>query len=117
MFLLGNSYQVDLSGLAAGDYTYEVKAAKENLRRTGEFSILEFNIENQFVNADYKSLRSNRSQNEVFYGKETDKLKTKLLNDTLLQDIERSEVTYQSLIDWKYLFALILTITFCGMVP
>ncbi|WP_242446467.1 hypothetical protein [Nonlabens agnitus] len=106
--LSGNSYQVDLSGLPAGDYSFSVNAAGENLSRSGAFSILEFNIEQQFVNADYSSLQSIATDDQVFYGKEIDKLKTKLLSDTLLQDVERSEVTYESLIDWKILLAIIL---------
>ncbi|SCY03101.1 hypothetical protein SAMN05192588_0811 [Nonlabens sp. Hel1_33_55] len=106
--LSNNTYQVDLSGLPAGDYSYTVEAANENLRRSGAFSILEFNIEKQFVNADYQSLQSIATDRQIFYGKETEKLKTKLLSDTLLQDVERSETTYESLIDWKVLLAIIL---------
>lgn len=106
--LSGNAYQVDLSGLQAGDYSFKVIAAKESLTRSGSFSVLEFNIEQQFVNSDYKSLKLIATDGQLFYGKETDLLKTKLLSDTLLQDVERSEVTYKTLIDWNYLLGLIL---------
>ena len=106
--LSGNSYNVDLSGLPAGDYIYTVQTANDNLKRNGEFSILEFNIEQQFVNADYQSLKVIATENKVFYGNQMNQLKERLLNDTLLQDVERSEVSYQSFIDWKILMGLIL---------
>ncbi len=103
----GNSYTVDLSGIESGEYDYVVRTVNENLERSGSFTVLKFDIEKQFVNASFDGLLPIATNDKVYLRKEMQGLKTTLLNDPLLTDIERSELTYQSLIDWKFLLFLI----------
>lgn len=108
-FLLSNySYIADLSGLSAGSYSFKVTVQNENLVRSGIFSVLEFDIENQFVNANHEGLKSIATENNLFFPRQTENLKSVLLKDPLMQDVQREEVVYQSLIDWKILMGLIL---------
>jgi len=101
-------YTVDLSGLPAGSYDFIIKAEQENIQRSGSFSVLEFDIENQFVNANYQGLQSIATENNLLFPRQIEKLKSIVLKDPLMQDVEREEVTYQSLIDWKLLMGIIL---------
>ncbi len=103
-----NNYTVDLSGVAAGDYTYTVTATGEPLQRSGSFTVLPFDIESQFVSADFQGMQSIAGDSLVYLPRQMEELKGRLLQDPLMQDVERKEITYQSLIDWKILMAFIL---------
>jgi hypothetical protein len=108
LILSNNSYTVDLSGLEAGDYEFKVTPEKESIERFGSFSILEFDIENQFINSNPEGLQAIATDSKLFFPRQRQDIKSTLVQDALLQDIERKEVTYQSLIDWKLLMAFIL---------
>ncbi len=107
--LKNNNYQLDLSSLPASDYSFKVKAEPSNLSRSGKFRILEYNIEQQFLNANAEKLQTlaANSQGEAYYPEETEKLMTDLLNDNRFVTIEKSSKNTVPLIDWKYLLALI----------
>ncbi len=105
--LNGFTYNVDLSGLPAGDYSYEVAVKGDNIKRIGTFTILDFDIEQQFVSSNYQGLSSIATNDKVYLRKDLNQLKTTLLEDPLLQDLERSEIVFQSLIDWKILLFVI----------
>lgn len=108
LILSGTSYMVDLSDLAAGDYSFTVKVDNDNLSRSGSFSILEFDIENQFVSANAQSMQQLVGADNVLYAGQLDALKEKLNTNELLQSVERETVKYASLIDWEILLGLVL---------
>ena len=57
-FILKNTnYEVDLSGLSPGDYTFMVSVANENISKSGELKILDYNVEQQFLNANVTKLQ------------------------------------------------------------
>jgi len=60
--LKNNNYQVNLSTLPASDYTFTVKATSETISKSGSFKILEYNVEQQFLNADVSKLNTLASQ-------------------------------------------------------
>lgn len=109
-FVLKNTtYQVDLSHLKAGDYSFTVKASRENISASGRFKILEYNIEQQFLNANVTPLQtiaSNTKGSSAFINN------YKTLIDALLTDernkpIAKSHKKVVPLIDFKYLLGLI----------
>ncbi|MEN8899431.1 MAG: hypothetical protein ABF247_01055 [Nonlabens sp.] len=108
--LNGNSYVVDLSGLEHGDYTFLVKVENDQLSRSGSFSILEYDIEKQQVNASDAGMKKLVGKSTVLYQGQTDNLIEKLNNDPLLQTVERATIQQSSLIDWKYLLGIILVL-------
>jgi hypothetical protein len=108
LILSNNSYNVDLSGLDAGEYNFKVKTEMEKIERSGNFSVLEFDIENQFINSNHDGLQAIATDSKLFFPRQTKEIKASLVQDVLLQDIERKEVSYQSLIDWKFLIGFIL---------
>ena len=110
-FLVKNNYfKVDLNTLPAGEYQYTVLVKNEPLSRSGSFSILDFNVEQQFLNADVTKLTSiaTNSGGTAFYVSEKQKLIEDLLNDERFQQIQKSEQKVVPLIDWKYLLGLIV---------
>ena len=110
LILKGNYYQVDLSSLPASEFDFSVKAISENLSKSGSFKILDYNIEQQFLNADYKKLQqiAVNSNGNSFFAANSNELINEILEDKRYKPIQKSIKNIVPLIDWKYLLALIV---------
>lgn len=110
MLLRNNYYEVDLNSLPAGEYNYTVSVANEAISSSGNFTILDFNVEQQFLNADVSKLRrvAQNTNGKAFFATQGDLLINALVDNTNFQNIEKSEQKVVPLVDWKYLLALIV---------
>lgn len=110
LILIGNYYQVDLSSLPASEFNFTVKSRSQNISKSGRFKILEYNIEQQFLNADYKKLQhiARNSNGNSFFPENSNKLINELLEDKRYVPIQKSIKNVVPLIDWKYLLGLIV---------
>ena len=110
MLLRNNYFEVDLNSLPAGEYNFTVSVTNEAVSSSGNFSILDFNVEQQFLNADVSKLQrlAQNSNGKAYFTTQTDALINSLLADSNYQNVERSELKVVPLIDWKYLLALIV---------
>jgi hypothetical protein len=106
--LSGNSYVVDLSGLKAGDYAFTVEVENDQLSSSGSFSILDYDIEKQQVNASDVGMKNLVGSSNVFYQGQMEQLMAQLNSDPLLQTVERATIKQNSLIDWKVVLVVIL---------
>lgn len=109
-FILNNTnYEVDLSSLPASEYSFTVTVANEGLKQSGSFTILDFNVEQQFLNADVTKLQrlAKNSAGKAYFITNTDSLVSQLISDTRFVTIQKSTKKIVPLIDWKYLLALI----------
>ncbi|MHA7842965.1 MAG: VWA domain-containing protein [Winogradskyella sp.] len=109
LLLNNGNYSVDLSGIEAGVYNFTIKHNKESIAASGNFEVLEYNVEQQFLNADVeklKALAENSEGNAIFFD-ETDNLISELLSDNRYATIQKSTKNVVPLIDWKYLLVLI----------
>ncbi|MBP0902438.1 VWA domain-containing protein [Mariniflexile gromovii] len=109
LILNNTNYQVDLSSLPASDYEFTVSASKENISKSGNFKILEYNVEQQFLNADVTKLEqlASNSQGKSFFINNTETLVESLLNDSRFATIQKRHKNSLPLIDWKYLLIII----------
>jgi hypothetical protein len=107
--LKNNNYQVDLSNLKPSEYTFKVFAKNENISQSGSFQILEYDVEQQFLNADVVKLQSlaDNSKGTSYFVDDTNNLVNDLLNDERFVAIQKSNKNTIPLIDWKYLLFLI----------
>jgi hypothetical protein len=115
MLLKNNFYEVDLNSLNAGEYKYSVSVLDETVSRSGNFTILDFNVEQQFLNANVTKLErvATNTGGKAFFITQIPELIINLLEDNMYQQIQKSEQKVVPLIDWKYLLALIvLSLTF-----
>ncbi|CAM3397638.1 vWA domain-containing protein [Aequorivita lipolytica] len=110
MLLRNNYYEVDLNSLPAGEYSYTVSVSNEAISSSGSFTILDFNVEQQFLNADVSKLRrlAENTKGMAYFATQSDSLINALIGNTNYQNIERSEQKVVPLIDWKQLLALIV---------
>ena len=109
-FVLKNTnYQVDLSGLEAGEYNFTVSTSNGNISKTGELKILDYNVEQQFLNANVTKLQSlaTNSEGRSYFIDNTNTIINDLLNDSRFATVQKSSKKVVPLIDWKYLLALI----------
>ncbi|HEX9600964.1 MAG TPA: VWA domain-containing protein, partial [Mariniflexile sp.] len=109
LILNNTNYQVDLSSLPASDYEFTISASKENISKSGSFKILEYNVEQQFLNADVTKLQqlATNSQGKSFSVNTVANLAETLLNDNRFVSIQKSNKNSLPLIDWKYLLIII----------
>ncbi|WP_432410460.1 vWA domain-containing protein [Rasiella sp. SM2506] len=110
MLLKNNFYEVDVNSLPAGEYAFTVAVGDEAIARSGAFTILDFNVEQQFGNANVSKLKriAANTKGTAYFPNEIDDLMESLLNDDRFQSIQKSEQKIVPLIDWKYLLALIV---------
>jgi hypothetical protein len=103
------NYTVDLSGIEAGQYDFTIKHDSEAVSVSGSFQILEYNVEQQFLNADINKLEAlaEKSEGKAYYKTDANKLVENLLKDNRYATIQKSTKNIVPLIDWKYLLGLI----------
>ncbi len=110
MLLNAGFYTVNLNNLPPASYSFTVRAEGKNSSKSGSFKILEFDIEKQFLNADTKRLQAiaTKSNGKVFHiNNNSQAIISELIKDQRFKTIEKSNEKVVSLIDWKYLLALI----------
>jgi hypothetical protein len=110
LLLNSNNYTVNLSGLKSGDYTFVITEENNNLSKSGEIKILEFNIEQQFLNANAKKLQSlaNLTQGKSYFVDQTGTLFYDLINDKRFQITQKSTKNIVPLLNFKILLALLV---------
>ncbi|WP_299253759.1 VWA domain-containing protein [uncultured Aquimarina sp.] len=110
MLLKNNSYEADLSSLSSGNYDYTVIVTGENISRSGSFSILDYDVEQQLLNADVTKLRqvATNTEGKAYFMNQNSILIRDLIEDQRYQAIQKSKENIVSLIDWKYLLAIII---------
>ena len=110
LILKNNNYQVDLSSLPASEYSFVVSATNEKLFKSGNFQILEFHVEQQFLNASVTKLEqlATKSLGSSYFIENTDSVIYDLLNDKRFTPIQKSIKNTIPLVDWKYLLAIIV---------
>jgi hypothetical protein len=110
LILKNNNYQVNLSNLEPSEYSFTVSTTNENMSKSGSFQILEYDIEQQFLNADVTKLETlaTNSFGSSYFASNTSGLITELLDDNRYQPIQKSTKNSIPLIDWKYLLGLIV---------
>ncbi|MGH2665599.1 hypothetical protein [Flavobacterium sp.] len=115
-FLKGNAeYKVNIEGLNAGNYGFTVKENNSKTSYAGNFEVLDFEIEKQFINPDVSRLKqvANNTNGTVFYPKQIDQLIDSLIKNKNYLPIQKAVTTKSPLLDWIWLL-IILTITFAA---
>ena len=108
--LVNNSYQTEIEGLPSGNYSFVVSVLKEKISKRGKFKITNFNIEEQFTNADSNKLQklAFNSKGKVFYKNQFTALKDELLSNQSYYTTQKSIVKEQNLLDWKWVLFFII---------
>ena len=110
LLLKNRYYQADLSTLLPGDYDFTVEVNADNLKKSGSFQILDFEVEKQLTTTDATKLNrlSRESGGLAYFPDQTQKLIEALLSQDRFLPTQKSEQNTVSLIDLKWLLALIV---------
>lgn len=110
MLLKNNFYEVDLNSLPAANYSFTVSVKDEGIARSGNFTILEFNVEQQFLNANVTKLRrvATNTGGMAYFIDQSQALIDNLIENEQYRPIQKNDQKVVPLIDWKYLLGLIV---------
>ncbi|MBU2527396.1 MAG: VWA domain-containing protein [Bacteroidetes bacterium] len=110
-FLLkGSFYEADLAALPPGDYQFETLETNENISQSGQITVLDFDAEKLFINADYEKLQrlSSSTEGAVFFPNQFENLKTALLQSDNYKAVLKTESRKVSIISWQWLLLILL---------
>ena len=111
LLLNENYYEIDLSNLKAGEYVFKVSVNDEIiLTKNGAFTILDFNVEQQFLNPDVTKLSrvATNTKGKDFFISDSFLLIDTLIKDDRFMQVEISKEKIEPLIEWRYLLGLIV---------
>lgn len=100
-----NGYRVNLNGLAAGNYQFTVSVPAQNLSRAGEFSVLEYEVEKQFVNTDTGRMQNlaERTGGKMGRLEEIPAVLSELMNSDEFRSTQKRRENIVPLLEWQWL--------------
>lgn len=104
-----NSFSVDLEGLPAGKYSFVVKELNSNTTYSSTFELLDFDIEQQFVNPNLQQLTqlATQTNGQAFMPNQITNLIDLLKNNSDYTAVEKQITTKKPLIDNVLLLILL----------
>jgi hypothetical protein len=108
--LVTNSYQTEIENLASGDYSYKVSVLGQNINKYGRFKITDYEIEEQFTNANVNKLQklADKTGGKLFYKNQVNELTKELLENESFYTIQKSSTKQENLIDWKWILFIVI---------
>ena len=96
--------------MPSGDYNYSVRVENQTDTVAGTFTILPFEIEQQYSNSTDEQLKlvAQNTGGALFYEQQEDALISKLLEENVFKSIQKSTIEKTPLIDWKWLLGFII---------
>jgi hypothetical protein len=110
MVLRNGFFEADLTSLVPGNYVFTIKVAQENITKTGNFTIADFDMEKQFVSTDYKKLQqlAVKNRGQLYFLDTYDRMLTDLKTNDAYLPTRKGEENVVSLIDFKSVMAIIV---------
>lgn len=104
-----NFYKVEIEDLKPGDYNFIVKEQRTGISKNGNFTVLEFNVEQQFTAANFEKFNflANNNEGRLYFLKEQEELITDLIQDKRFVSVQKSHEKNVPLINWKFLLFLL----------
>lgn len=117
MFLRkGNAYQLNIGRLKAGLYKWQASTVFQDQKyvREGNFLVKEMKLEWVNTTADHRLLRniSSTTGGKFFLPNQTNMLAAELMKDENLATVVYQEKSFDDIIDFKWLFILIVLLLF-----
>lgn len=112
MLFQNNKFVFNTTSLPVGNYSFAVVEKETQITKHGKFTILNYNIENQFVSPNIKALKSLSEVNKAFALSEIKSLSEKIQNNKELKPIQKSSTINESLIDWVFLLGFLMLTLF-----
>jgi len=110
MLLKNNFYEADLSYLPPASYSFTVTVENENRSKSASFTILDFDVEQQFSATDYKKLGQLAADTggALYFPSQVETLLSRIIADRQFVPTQKSTKNVVSLIDFRILLGLII---------
>ena len=110
MLFTGQQYTANLSDFPVGTYTFTVEEKEAKISRSGQFKILDFDLEKQYARANDDQLQSlvERNSGRLFYPEQYNLLIESLVTDEGFVPVQKSLNKVVSLIDFKIVLGLMV---------
>jgi len=110
--LKNNTFELKLSDLAPGTYNFTVNVVNQNIQKSGFFRVLDYDIEQQMTSSNYRGLAqlAGASKGATYSSDQVSVLISNLLNDSQYKTIQRSKETIKSLIEIRWLLAILVVL-------
>ena len=105
-----SGYKAELSSLNSGTYQYQVRTKDRKFVSSGQFEILAYNIETQFLNANYKAMNqlAITTGGQLFLENQYSGLLNELLKNSNYKTIQKISKKTVPLVDYKWLLLLLV---------
>ncbi len=110
MLVKGNYYEADFSDIPPGPYRFTAKVANEGISKSGSFTVLDFDVEQQFLSTDHNKLArlAKNTDGNSFFPAQTNDLIDGLVGAQRFVPTQKNEQNIVSLIDFKFLLGIIV---------
>ncbi|MEM9143418.1 MAG: VWA domain-containing protein, partial [Bacteroidota bacterium] len=111
MLLREDHFEADLGNYSPGKYNFTVGVDGTDIRFSGNFTIMDFNVEQQLQSSDYARLSqlATNTEGTLFFPRDIERLEEELLGEQRYLPIQKSVENVVSLIDYRLVLLLILT--------
>lgn len=99
-------YSLDLSKFEPGDYSYTLESPKIDIKKSGQFKILDYSAEMQFENSNFTDLQKLVKADDIYLFSEKSELISEL-KTTKPKPVQKSTKKTQSLINFEWLILLL----------
>lgn len=109
MLLRDRYYEADIRTLPPGDYNFTANVKDKNLTKSGKFTILDYDLEQQLFSSNYRKLDrlAQSTKASLYFPSQTTKIIDDLINDNRFMPVQKSKQNVVSLIDFKILLGII----------
>lgn len=109
--LKANYFEADLGDLKPGKYVFKIGVEGKSISKSGKFTILDYDVEQQFFSSNYKKMEnfSTATGGTLYYPLQMNKLAQELNSDKRFLPTQKSVENVVSLVDFKILLGLIIT--------
>ena len=109
MLLKDGYYEADIRTLPPGNYNFTVDVNNNDLVKSGKFTILDYDLEQQFLSSNYRKLDrlAQSTKAFLFFPSQTFQIIEDLMNDNRYVPVQKSKQNVVSLIDFKILLGII----------
>ncbi|HET8753522.1 MAG TPA: VWA domain-containing protein, partial [Salinimicrobium sp.] len=110
LLLKGNHYGIELNNLPASDYSFTVTVAGKEFSENGNFTIVDFEIEQQFTGANLAALRNiaDETEGDLHFLNNPENIVKTLLSGNNFPSVQKSRKNNVSLVEWYILLGIIL---------
>lgn len=110
LYVQDNHYQVSLPNLKPKSYRFQVIVNENEIRKSGSFKVLDYNVEQQFNSANQEDLRklAENSGGTIVQPDQLESLIQNLVKNETYKSIQKAKKISKPLIDWHWLLAIII---------